>query len=371
MNKLKLFISSRVNSRSNADLLDKSFSLRELRTFLKENLEEAALFQEKIWDVVINETDFDSPIARDAFDNCIGKMRECNVIIILYTGEAGWGTVDESNGICHEEFIVAVQEFSKMTFMLDLRNYFINPERDARLIDKNTNFDIDVTRNFGHMESPPESIRTTSELFQFVLNQSKKYLLKAIELSFSTQKRIVSASSVFGETLDWSKLNYPEREDELKDMLSKVFPSIPDFEKVIKAFHAIPDHMSIADARNRIGRPFVYEHKLLEDRHEISGVIHFIGVYGNVTETQAKTLVGYPDITVIKGTFGFYLWEKNVHIQIFFLRNCINPQTVRTRLSEVINWLNSSREKSKILKRSEARYSILRTISNTRRIEGI
>ena len=364
MNKLKIFLSSRVNSRSNSDSRDQSFTLGELRTFLKNELEEETLFTEKIWDVVIHETDFDSPIAKDAFGNCMDKMRECNVIIILYNGEAGWGTVDESNGICHEEFLVAVHEFSEMTFMFDLRKYFNISEDDPRLLNKNKNFDNDVTRMFPHKESPSENFQTTTELFQFAFQQIKKYLLKAIELSFTTQKRIVSASSVFGETLDWSKLNYPEREIELKNMLKKAFSTLSEFENILKAYHAIPDHMSVSDARNRIGRPFVYEHKLLEGRPEISGIIHFIGVYGNATEIQAKSLVGYPDITVIKGAFGFYLWEKNVHIQIFFLRNCINPQTVRTRLTEVNNWLNGSREKSRILIRSEARFSILKAINN-------
>lgn len=362
MTPLKIFLSSRVRSTSKGGVLDRSFTLGELRTYLRNELENETLLGEKIWDVVINETDFDSPIAVNAFTNCMNKMRECHVIIILYNGEAGWGNVEGSNGICHEEFLIAASEFSQMAFALDLRPYFGLTPEDV-LAEKNRNFALDIENTFVHMESPPENIRSVDELFAFVLQQVKRYLLKSVELSFATQKRIVSASSVFGETLDWSKLSYPEREDELKVMLKKAFSVLPDFEDVIKAFHAIPDHMSVADARNRIGRPFVYEHRLLDGRPEQSGVIHFIGVYGNATEIQAKSLVGYPDITVIRAPFGFYLWEKNVHIQIFFVRNCINPQTVRTRLSEVINWLNGSRERAKILKRAEARFSILKAIN--------
>jgi hypothetical protein len=369
MDKIKIFLSSRVKSTSNAGGLDKPFTLAEMRTHLRNELEKETLLGEGLWDVVINETDFDSPIALNAFDNCMAKTRESNVIIILYNGEAGWGSVDESNGICHEEFLIAVSEFSQMAFALDLRRYFVLPDNDPNA-ERNRNFALDINDAFGHIESPADNIRTVEDLFNFVLHQVKRYLLKAVELSFATQKRIVSASSVFGETLDWSKLSYPEREDELKAILTKAFSSLPDFENVIKAFHAIPDHMSVADARNRIGRPFVYEHKLLDGQPEQSGVIHFIGVYGNATEIQAKSLVGYPDITVIKTPFGSYLWEKNVHIQIFFVRNCINPQTVRTRLSETINWLNGSREKSKILKRAAARYSILKVINQSKSIAG-
>lgn len=370
MNKLKIFLSSRVKSASNSGELDQSFTLEKMRAHLKSELEKETLLDENIWDVVINETDFDSPIATNAFDNCMNKMRESNVIIILYNGEAGWGTVGESNGICHEEFLIAAKEFSQMAFALDLRKYFQLPKDDPNS-ERNRNFTLDIMDSFSHMETPSDSIITVEALLSFVLVQVKKYLLKAVELSFTTQKRIVSASSVFGETLDWSKLSYPEREDELKDISKKAFSTLPDFENTIKAFHAIPDHMSVADARNRIGRPFVYEHRLLEGETFKSGVIHFVSVYGNATEIQAKSLVGYPDITVIKAPFGCYLWEKNVHIQIFFIRNCINPQTVRTRLSEVIDWLNGSREKSRILKRANARYSILSAINDVKGIIGV
>lgn len=369
MDKLKIFLSSRVNSVSNSGQLDRSFTLGEMRKFLRDELEKETLLDEQVWDVVINETDFNSPIATNAFDNCMNKMRESNVIIILYNGEAGWGITEESNGICHEEFLIAVNEFSQMAFMLDLRKYFQLPEDDPNS-ERNRNFALDIRDNFYHIETPWDNITTVEGLFLFVLSQVKKYLLKAVEFSFATQKRVVSATSVFGETLDWSKLSYPEREEELEDLLKRAFSTLPNFDDVIKAFHAIPDHMSVADARNRIGRPFVYEHRLLDGETLKSGVVHFVGVYGNATEIQAKSLVGYPDITVIKTSFGYYLWEKNVHIQIFFIRNCINPQTVLTRLSEVIVWLNESREKPRILKRANARYSILRAINEAKGIIG-
>lgn len=371
MNKLKIFLSSRVNSVSNSDKLDRQFTLGELRGYLRNELEKEEFLGEQILDVVINETDFDSPIAKNAFDNCMSLMSASNIIIILYNGEAGWGITDNdsTNGICHEEFLVAANEFSEMAFAVNLTQYFVLTDSDPNA-DRNRNFAIDISDSFGHMETPPSSILTLNGLFEFVLRQVKRYVLKAVESSFSTQKLIVSGSSVFGETLDWSKLSYSERNEELKGKLEKAFANLPGFENVLKAYHAIPDHMSVADARNRIGRPFVYEHRLIENIPEKSGVVHIIGVYGNTTEIQAKTLVGYPDITVIKAPFGYYLWEKNVHIQIFFLKSCINPQTVKTRLSEVINWLTGSREKQRILRRAEARFSILEAVNKAKDMQG-
>jgi hypothetical protein len=145
-----------------------------------------------------------------------------------------------------------------------------------------------------------------------------------------------------------------------------VFDNLTGFTQVIKSYHGIPDNMTVADARNLIGRPFLTEYKDVLTSKLKSGIIHFVAVYGNATETQIKSLVGYPDLTVIKASFGFYLWENTMHIQMFFLKSCINPQTIKTRKSEVTNWLSNSREQSKILAKAKARYSILEAVNKNR-----
>ena len=369
MNKLKIFLSSRVNSASNSDKLDRQFTLSELRGYLRDELEKEEFLGESILDVVINETNFKSTIAKDAFRNCMDTMLSCNMIIILYNGEAGWSITGNtsSNGICHEEFLVAVDKFSDMSFMINISGFFKLPEEGPfKLI--NDEFAKDVADTYGHMETIPAT--TIKELKDNLLKQCKQYILEAVQKSFITQKRVVSGSTVYGETLDWSKLNYPERHASLKAQSKALFDTLPAFDNVIKAYYAIPDHMSVADARNMIGRPFIYEHNFLDKDPGTSGVIHFVAVYGNATEIQVKNLVGYPDLTVIKAPFGFYLWEKNIHIQMFFLKACINPDTLKSRLTEVIIWLARSREQVKILKRAEARYSILEAINKTKKMRG-
>jgi hypothetical protein len=54
---------------------------------------------------------------------------------------------------------------------------------------------------------------------------------------------------------------------------------------------------------------------------------------------------------------------------MFFLTKCINPQTIRTRYSEVNNWLNSSQEQPRIIARAKARYSILKAINEARGVK--
>jgi hypothetical protein len=366
MNKLKIFISSRVNSSFKG--LDTNYTLTELRKYLREELEKETFLGENIFQIVINEESFHGDLSKDAFDNCMNTMRSCNIIIILYNGEAGWGISNSANGICHEEFLVAMNEFSGMTYAMSLSDLFTLPVQGPEK-KRNDAFAADMGRSFRHIESL--TAKTTEELKDIILTQIKGYLLDAISKSFETRKQIVAGSTEFGETLDWSKLNYSERRSVMHIHLKSNFDLLPGLEKVIKAFHTVPDNMSVADARNMIGRPFIKEHDLIKRRNEVHGVIHLIAVYGNATEVQVKSLVGYPDLTVIKGTFGYYLWEKNTQIQILFLTKCINSQTIKTRLTQLINWFNGSAELPKIVNRAKARYLILDAINRAQETEGL
>jgi hypothetical protein len=350
--------------------LDEEFNLSDLRQFIREKLEEETLLNEKVFDVITNETSFRGDFSKGSFDNCLDTMRACNVIIIFYNKEAGWSAKDlATNGICHEEFLLAMNDFSGMTWAMDISSYFTLPKKGKQK-KKNDAFVHDFERNSPHHEAISDP-KTVESLKNTILEQIQGYLLTAVQKSFETRKQEVLVSNVYGSTLDWSKLTYHERQAAMQTVLGPAFATIPAFEGVLKAYHAVPDNMSVADARNMIGRPFIEEHELIKEKEEKSGVIHFVAVYGNATEIQVKNLVGYPDLVVIKGSFGFYLWEKNRHIQMFFIVKCINPAIIKRCLSQVTNWLRVSKEQEKIVVRAKARHSILTAINEAEKMEGL
>jgi len=363
MDTIKVFLSSRVNS--SFSNLDPKKSLKDLRKFLQEEIEKELFLNEKIFDVLINEGTFDSTLSKDAFQNCMDSLKSSNVVIILFNGEAGWpiADLDSSNGICHEEYLAALQEFGDMSFGVNISSFFKLPEK-GKAWERNMSFANDIANDFKHMETIEAN--DFDELKTKCLEQVKRYLIKAVENSFLTQKRVVAGSSIIPETLDWSKLSYSERINKMKETLQASLSMNPEFSEIVCRYYAVPDSMSVADARNQLGRPFLYEQNEIIGSEKSSGVIHFISVYGRVTPSQVKSLVGYPDLTVIKTPFGFYLWEKNVHIQIFFLQSCVNSNVIRLRIGEIEIWLNSSREKANIHTRAKRRFKILNAINEAK-----
>ncbi|MCK5741471.1 MAG: hypothetical protein KAH48_04580 [Chlorobi bacterium] len=359
MKKIEIFLSSKVTPIfENIDVSD--YSLEKLRKFIKSEFESIEFLGEKIFSVVTNEEGFESTFTSDAFDTCIENIKKCDLIIILYNGDAGWAPDGDEkvNGICHEEYITAIQELPSMTKGINISSYFENIKYKADQKTRNKKFEDDINSYSRFLEYPTATTKSGIEIY--IKKLISKYIKSAIASAFKSQKEVGAVKTVFGKTLDWTKLTYNQRSKEIKSLSEDSLNSI--FKKAICKFHAIPDNMSISDARNEMGRPYLYEHELLSTTTLRSGVIHFVSVYGTCTETQIKNLIGFPDITIIKGSFGFYCWVQSTQIQFFFITKCINPSLFGTRKSQIDNWLNSTKEKDNIQKRADARFSILTAI---------
>lgn len=370
MNKIKIFISSKVDPVFEG-LTETDYTLGKLRTFVKSELEKEEFLGEKIFDVILNEDGFEADFTRDAFEACLEKVSEADVIIILYSGDAGWAPDKKKNvnGICHEEYLIAVKDHPGMTFGLNISGHFTkykySPEQQVR----NKSFKDDVEGYYRFNEYLNETNAT--ELQDYILKIIKADIQTSVNKAFKAKRKADLSNTIFGKTLDWSKLNYNQRVAELNAEVEKDFKDFVPFNDIIVTRNVIPDNMSVTDARNYIKRPFLYEQDTIKLSKLKKGVIHIISVYGNATEIQVKNLVGHPDLTVIKTPFGFYLWEQSTHIQIFFLINCKNPNTIKTRVQQVENWLRSSKERSKVQQRSLARFSILEAINKSQTITGI
>lgn len=356
---IKIFLSSKVNPVfEGLDRLD--YTLGDLRKFIKKEFEGEKFLGQKLIQVVMNEEGFEATFDKDAFDSCLENIKKCDLVVVLFNGDAGWAPDKDinANGICHEEYLQAANDHPSMTVGINITKYFSSVTFSSEQQKRNDAFMDDVNRLYRFKEY--SEAKTVDELQTYIKDLIQGYIKHAIDKAFEAKKQLDQNNTIFGKTLDWNKLSYAQREKELKDLSSSAFKDI--FPNTICLYHGIPDHLSVADARNSMGRPFLHEHVELSTSTLNSGAIHFITVYGNATETQIKSLIGFPDVTLIKTTFGFYLWEQTTQIQIFVSSNCINPNLIKTRRQQIINWLKSSNERSKIKVRADERYKILDVI---------
>jgi hypothetical protein len=362
MNKIKVFLSSKVLPVFEG-LDKKDYDLAKLRHFIKTKLEDELILGERSFKVVLNEEGFEQDFTKDAFDACLTNVEKSDLIIILYSGDAGWapGKDKQVNGICHEEYLKAVQDHPSMTYGINISKYFSKRKYDPDQKRRNEAFQSDV-ESFYRFKEYSEA-KTVDELQNYVLGLIKGYILSSVDKSFEAKRELDVTNTVFGKTLDWSKMNYSQRNDQLVQIGKEVFKDL--LEDTIVIWNSVPDNMSVSDARNFLGRPFLKEHIELVKSPLKKGAVHLIGVYGSATETQVKQLIGYPDLTAIKTSFGYYVWDQTTQIQMFFLLKCINPNSIKTRKQQVANWLRSSKELSNVHKRAKARYNVLEAVNKS------
>ena len=361
MTKINIFISSKVTPKFEG--LDKEYSFGELRKVIREKIESETFLEEKVFNVLMNEESFVANYAKDAYTECLDKIKKADIVFILYNGDAGWAPEKSKEylGICHAEFLEAFNNHPSMTYGVNLISHFKSSKYKKEEGLRNAKFQKDFGNFYRFNEY--STATTVKELEHNIIRLIKDTIKQSLTKAFLAKKQLEISHSVFGKTLDWSKLNYNKRVNEIIDISSRTIKDLSINKEIIIKTHAVPDNMSVSEARSLIKRPFLYEQDEIKASKLKKGLIHFITIYGNATESQVKNIVGYPDLTVIKTDFGFYLWEQTTHIQIIFLANCKNPDIIKNKIQQFDIWLTASNEIDHVHKRAAARYSILEAIN--------
>lgn len=377
--KLNVMISSRCNDKiickNNEDLL-----FTNLRRYLKEELEREKILGSEYLDVFISE-DMSENVEGDALAKSLQEIIAADIILVLYNGNAGW-VVDDTGGIgvCQAEFEEAFNNNPAKTCLIDfLRTENKNSlkfSHDSGYIDYAEMTDIEINKKFQEYldktnivsKKPPEpESLTAAEYQEKILEIAKELLFKAFIRVYKTLN-VSKVKFTAGESLEWSKMNYTQRVKAIKDVIHDSISRNIKFEKLIYDLSIIPDAMSVAEARTMGGRPFLDNYLLVDtDKGQAdkdNAVINFMGVYKNATENQMRALIGHPDITIIKGDFGFYVWDMINQIQLITLINCRDSSATRKQLTRFYNWVDESGEWDNIFFRATKRYNILKAIKD-------
>jgi len=364
--KIKLMISSRCNDLfPNGDDAT-GVRLSEVRKQLKRELEAAMFLGKPLLEVWINEDEPPENGSTNSWDICIEAARSADLVLILYNGHAGWAESDEALGICHAEFTTAFSEspgkVSLVSILDPIESKWPSTPRDKRFQN-----DIKKADFF-------RGTQATSR--EELVTEVKKAVLQALlGLALKGAAEVKKSRYNAGPALDWTRLDFKARQDAMvKAIASTIAPEGKDSRNIVAkpfgqtkmlfAVSAIPAAMSVASAREMVGQPFLSDHTLAIHLDKgVNGPVHLVACHRTVSESQALSMLGFPDATVVSGSFGVYVADGIQKIQILFLANCRDESSIRHNWQRLVDWLNETGEGQLLEQRAKSRARIVKAIA--------
>lgn len=179
-----------------------------------------------------------------------------------------------------------------------------------------------------------------------------------------------------GPALDWSRMDFSARHAAMRTVLSDALSSrgkvtaagvvLPVAgKKVLFLPSAIPAAMSVPAAREMVGQPFLKDHLSAPTlKGAVAGPVHVIACHRSVTESQAMALLGFPDATIVTGSFGVYVADNVQKIQLCLISNCRDESSTRHGLQKLFDWLTQTGEDKLLANRAVSRSRVVNAIAN-------
>ena len=287
--------------------------ITDVREAIKQRLEAERLCGEQVFRVDITPEHPRAGADESFWEASIKAVRHADIVIVLYNGDAGFQH-PQGGGICEAEFNEAISSGASRTHVIVLPK----PGRPSK-----NKVKLALDAHFADLVEKSRVAQTVAADAAAALEKTMESVLAV------TLKQVVDGSRLarsgkadFGPSLDWSRLAFQDRKEKMEEVL---FDSIctggrPAKKKgspraavvrigqleVLFVCHAVPAAFSVAAARELVGRPFLQDHRLAEVLEQCAGPLHVIACQKTVTEKQATDLLGFPDVTLVKSSFGGY-----------------------------------------------------------------
>lgn len=361
-------LSSRCNDAFPPAHTKASQTLSEIRKELKKDIEGFRIFGKKLFDVWINEDAAPAPGTVDSWEKCLGEVRDCDVLIVLSNGNAGWAKTAGDIGICHAEYMEGLSTARGKVWLIALGDIKVTSDDQGR---RNQRF-----QEYVATQTPFRGgeVKTIAEL----KGRVKDALVDAL-VTMTRRGVHDSGSSRFdmGKALDWSRLGFKERKAEMETVLKSAIGDRKGSKRlsegvvtqiagegVLVVCHAIPAALGISAARELVGQPFLRDHELVGSLGiGVGGPLHIIACQKSATEAQAIGLLGFPDATIVSGPFGIYVADKVQKVQFVFLVNCRDEARTRHATQRFLEWLEQTGEDELLRARAAARSRIIKAIA--------
>ena len=184
------------------------------------------------------------------------------------------------------------------------------------------------------------------DLFTRIDHAMQEYMHLAV---FRYVKYAVSAEDE--ESEDWLLSAYHARHSKMQAAFEKQSKALGMRDSTIQigsgheqaiALHSAPDSFSIPESRKFAA--YVFDDEASTRRLKEMGRLHFVAVFGNVTETQIRRHLGnFEAAEVFKADWGFFGTEPSTGIQAVYLPHCTNSLMMQARMSEALEWLRAEK----------------------------
>jgi len=368
--KLKLMISSRCDTTTLLDEKGNQVTLSDARKEWKSLLEKELYLEKKLLTVWINEEAV-ADQGTNAWDECLKHAANSDLFISIFDGSAGWQDARNPGiGICHAEFDAAFSQSPEKVRVIHLANAKASPGADIDFLDALTK--ANVFRSVVAKKGEPFAKK--ADLTKAVKEVVRESILRFAHAGAADLKK--SGPNV-GEALDWSRMNFQQRANAIRSAITGALSKRPNAYsledtgltvvkiencKVALVAHAIPAAFGVSAAKELTGQPFLRDHEYvsaLSSGDDVAGPIHIIGCSKSVSEAQAIALLGFPDATIVPGSFGVYVADNVQKIQMCFVTNCRDKSSTVHGVQQMFEWLVRSGESTHLLRRAKSRRKIV------------
>jgi hypothetical protein len=364
---VRIMISSRCKDRFDPGN-KKSPELSTIRKELKDEIESQQLFGAQAFEVWINETAPPNGGTWDSWDTCMNAVKDCDILLAIYNGNAGWASEVGEIGICHDELSTGYSAAPGKVRLIAMTEIPVVDSADGKRNQRFQEYVATQTKFRGG------EIKTVEDLKQRVREALRDAVVTLAQGGVLEAGR---GRADTGEALSWNRKNFVDRQKEmirvLHDAVSKrsgakednanLFVQIDKRETLFK-LDAVPAAMSVAAAREMVGQPFLKDHECASAlTGSRGGPVHLIGCHKTITEAQAMKLLGFPDATVVTTQFGVYVADNVQKIQLALVANCKDDANTRHGVQRFFEWLRQTGEGELLAGRAAARARIVRSIA--------
>lgn len=364
--KLRVMISSRCMDFFPAG--QKATRLSATRKEMKAEIEEMVIAGRPAFEVWVNEEAPPQGGTWDSWDICMEAVKDCDILIAISNGNAGWAGSAGEVGICHAELSKGLSIAPAKVRLIVLDNIRVTKNAEG---DRNRRFQKYVSKQNLFRGG---SVGTVDELKNRVREALHDAVLSLVQAGVREASRGKFHS---GEALDWSRLNFVSRQREMIRVLreaalgrmgareegGKVLLSMDGHEILIEV-HAIPAALSVSAARELVGQPFLRDHLLANVlTGKRGGPVHIIACHKTATESQAARLLGFPDATLVPAPFGVFVADAIQKVQFAFITNCRDDANTRHGFQRFMEWLSQNGEDVLLARRALARARIVRAVA--------